>query len=278
MGAELQDLIQFVTRYRRLTVLTGAGVSTGSGIPDYRDHNGDWKRPAPVQYRAFVSQEATRQRYWARSLVGWIRFSEARPNTAHRALAAMERLGHIRQLLTQNVDRLHQQAGSRQVLDLHGRLDRVVCLDCGALTARALLQEQMASDNPEFARLAAEVGPDGDAELAGIDYGGFRVPGCSRCGGNLKPDVVMFGETLPRARVTAALDALLASDALLVIGSSLMVYSGFRFCRVAAEHGLPIAAINRGRTRADDLFSLKIDAPCEQVLPPLAATLAGSGT
>jgi NAD-dependent SIR2 family protein deacetylase len=274
MHSTLPQLREFIIRHRRLTVLTGAGLSTGSGIPDYRDHQGAWKHPAPVQYRDFVRREATRQRYWARSLAGWERFSSARPNPAHLALAAIERLGYVGQLLTQNVDRLHQQAGSRQVMDLHGRLDRVVCLDCGALTARAPLQRQLAADNPRFTRLAAATAPDGDAELAATDFTDFRVPVCSRCGGTLKPDVVFFGEALPKRRVAAALDALLASNALLVIGSSLMVYSGFRFCRVAAEHGLPIAAINLGRTRADDLLELKVSARCERLLPPLAKWLA----
>ncbi|MBT8429040.1 MAG: NAD-dependent protein deacetylase [Gammaproteobacteria bacterium] len=265
----IQRLKVFLQTHPRLFVLTGAGISTASGIPDYRDENGDWKRPAPVQYRDFVDQAATRRRYWARSLIGWPWFQDARPNLCHQTLADWESAGGISQLVTQNVDRLHQGAGSHEVIDLHGRLDRVICLDCRALSDRAALQEELLAVNPEFAALSAEIAPDGDAYLEHTDYRHFRVPDCPHCGGILKPDVVFFGETIPRERVDRSISALLDSDALLVIGSSLMVYSGFRFCRLAAEHGIPIAAINPGRTRADELIDLKLTERFEDVIPAL---------
>lgn len=266
--AEFQTFLEV---HPRLFVLTGAGISTGSGIPDYRDQNGDWKGTAPVQYRDFIRQLHTRQRYWARSLIGWPWFQRARPNVCHQTLAGWESSGRISQLVTQNVDRLHQGAGSRQVIDLHGRLDRVVCLGCRTESHRSAIQEQLRAGNPRFAELTAPVAPDGDAYLEDTDYDRFLVPDCPHCGGILKPDVVFFGETIPRERVQRSVSALLDSDALLVIGSSLMVYSGFRFCRLAAEHGIPIAAVNPGLTRADDLIALKLEARFEEVIPALSA-------
>ena len=217
--APIQQLQAFLHRHPRLFVLTGAGISTASGIPDYRDDNGDWKRPAPVQFRDFVDRASTRQRYWARSLVGWPWFQTARPNLCHRTLADWESAGRISQLVTQNVDRLHQGAGSCQVIDLHGRLDRIVCLDCRTLSDRTEMQQELLAGNPQFAARSAEIAPDGDASLEHTDFQGFHVPGCPQCGGVLKPDVVFFGETIPRERVNRAIDALLACDALLVIGS-----------------------------------------------------------
>ena len=261
-----EQLGAWLAAHPRLFVLTGAGVSTGSGIPDYRDQNGEWKRPAPVQYRDFVDHSSTRQRYWARSLVGWPWFRDAGPNACHRTLAQWEQAGLISHLVTQNVDRLHQRAGSRRVIDLHGRLDRVVCLECSAPAERAWMQDALLAANPGFAAGAPKMAPDGDADLDQVDFSRFRVPGCPRCGGTLKPDVVFFGETIPRPRVEQSIDRLLDSEALLVIGSSLMVYSGFRFCRLAAEHGIPIAAINPGRTRADDLLELKLSARFEDLI------------
>ncbi len=255
-------------------MLTGAGVSTGSGIPDYRDAQGRWKHSAPIQHADFVARHAARQRYWARSLVGWPWFERAAPNANHRALAALERAGLVRRLITQNVDRLHQRAGSNRVIDLHGRLDRLRCLGCGAEGPRAPLQDRLAAENPRFAALAAEMAPDGDAAIGDLDVSGFQVPGCEHCGGVLKPDVVFFGDGVPMERVDAAMAAVRAADALLVCGSSLMVYSGYRFCKAAAEAGLPIAALNLGQTRADALLSLKVEASCESVLPALADALA----
>ncbi len=271
--SDIGALLSFVERYKCLFVLTGAGCSTAAGIPDYRDAQGAWKRGAPVQHRDFVHTEGVRRRYWARSMVGWPRFATAAPTRAHRALARLEESGFVHQLVTQNVDGLHQCAGSRRVLDLHGRLDKVECLGCGHALARAELQQSLSDLNPEFASLPGGLAPDGDAELEAIDLSGFRVPSCARCGGTLKPAVVFFGAAVPRARVDFALTRLAQADAVLVVGSSLMVYSGYRFCRAAWEQGKPVAAINLGRTRADAELSLKLHADCGEMLTALIEDL-----
>ena len=260
-------LREWLSPLRRVFVLTGAGISTASGIPDYREEAGGWKRQPPVTYQAFTGDEATRRRYWARSFAGWPRFDAAAPNAAHAALAAWQGTGRVSMLLTQNVDGLHERAGSRGVVDLHGRLDTVVCLACGERTPRALLQARLADANRGWVDTVAAFAPDGDADIQRTDFSGYVVPDCLRCGGMLKPDVVFFGENVPRERVQAAHDALLASDGLLVVGSSLMVYSGFRFARMAHEAGLPIASVTLGATRADDLIALALRADCSRVLP-----------
>jgi len=259
-------LQEFVDQHRRLFVLTGAGCSVNSGIPDYRDADGAWKRAPPVTFQAFVAQAATRQRYWARSLIGWRRIGDARPNDAHRALARLEAIGKSEILLTQNVDGLHQAAGSAKVVDLHGRIDQVRCMGCDGVSPRKALQERLERINPDWLALEALVAPDGDADLDGVDFSTFAVPACPHCGGVLKPDVVFFGENVPRPRVEAAMRHLDESEAMLVVGSSLMVYSGFRFVEAAVRAGKPIAAVNLGRTRADALLTLKVEAPCEAAL------------
>jgi NAD-dependent SIR2 family protein deacetylase len=264
--AESSPLEDFVDRRRRLFILTGAGCSVNSGIPDYRDADGAWKRPPPVTYQAFMAHAATRRRYWARSLVGWRRIRRARPNDAHRALARLEMMGKSEILLTQNVDRLHQAAGSEVVIDLHGRLDHVRCMGCERVSPREALQEELERSNPNWLALEAVVAPDGDADLDGVDFSDFAVPACERCGGVLKPDVVFFGENVPRPRVEAAMRHLDDADAMLVVGSSLMVYSGFRFVEAAARAGKPVAAINLGRTRADHLLALKAEQTCGAAL------------
>jgi NAD-dependent SIR2 family protein deacetylase len=261
--AALQD---FIARHRRLFVLTGAGCSTNSGIPDYRDTDGNWKRPQPVTYQAFIQDALTRQRYWARSLVGWRRFGSARPNDTHKALARLEALGRSELLLTQNVDRLHQAAGSTHVIDLHGRLDQVRCLGCAQLMPRVVLQDLLAALNPGWAVLDAADAPDGDADLDFAPFSSFVVPPCPHCGGMLKPDVVFFGENVPPDRVQAALRHLDQADAMLIVGSSLMVFSGFRFVHKAIQSGKAVAAINLGRTRADDMLTLKVEQPCAEAL------------
>ena len=268
-ATSIEQFKAFLSAYPRLFVLTGAGISTGSGIPEYRDENGAWKRPPPVQYRDFVDRPHTRQRYWARSLVGWRWFRRASPNRCHHALAAWESSGRISQLVTQNVDRLHQTAGTQRVIDLHGRLDQVICLDCAARFEREPLQVELLERNPEFADMTADIGPDGDAYLERADFSTFDVPDCPLCGGLLKPDVVFFGETVPKTRLVQAIDALHQADALLVVGSSLMVYSGFRFCRLADERDMPIVAITPGVTRADSMLRLKLNARFEEVLDAL---------
>ena len=258
-------LTDFIHRYPRLLVLTGAGISTDSGIPDYRDSNGDWKRKQPVQHPDFMRCEQTRQRYWGRSLVGWPVMRDARPNPAHTVLARLEQLSHIDLLVTQNVDGLHQRAGSEKVIDLHGRSDRVICMQCDFSCSRDEVHQRSADMNPAFTHYTADTAPDGDADLE-VDFSDFHIPDCPHCGGILKPDVVFFGDNVPKQRVTDALEALQRADGLLVIGSSLMVYSGFRFCRRAHEWGKPIAALTLGRTRADELLSLKISHPIGPVL------------
>jgi NAD-dependent SIR2 family protein deacetylase len=255
-------------------VLTGAGCSTESGIPDYRDAAGNWKRKPPVQQREFVGHASVRQRYWARSLLGWRYFSKARPNAAHQALARLEAAGRLYHLITQNVDGLHQQAGSRAVTDLHGRLDEVQCLGCGARIPRSAMQAELERRNPEWTALSAGHAPDGDADLEDRDFSGFEVPACAACGGVLKPAVVFFGDSIPAADTQRALGAVQQADALLVVGSSLMVWSGFRLARAAAELGIPVAAVNLGHTRADHLLQFKVEAPCGETLAALCEDLA----
>ena len=261
--SELQDFIQ---AHPRLAVITGAGVSTSSGIPDYRDEQGEWKRSRPVEFRPFMTDIKVRQRYWARSTVGWPIISRAQPNGAHRALAQLEHQGIVQLLITQNVDGLHSSAGSRDVIDLHGRLETVRCMSCTHTLPRAELQRQLLADNPTWAEIEGRVAPDGDVDIEGRDYSGFIVPVCAECGGILKPDVVFFGENVPRERVDRAFQGVAKADALLVVGSSLMVYSGYRFAEAAAAAGKPIAAINLGKTRADHLLALKIRQPAEEAL------------
>lgn len=262
----MSGLREFLETHPRLAVLTGAGVSTRSGIPDYRDEDGAWKRARPVEFRPFMTDLGVRQRYWARSTVGWPIIQGAQPNAAHRALARLESVGLVRCLITQNVDGLHAAAGHRNVIDLHGRLDTVRCMACDYTVPRAELQQRLLADNPAWAHIQGDVAPDGDFDIDGRDYGGFIVPDCLVCAGILKPDVVFFGENVPRDRVESAFTAVRSADALLIVGSSLMVYSGYRFAEAAAAAGKPIAAINLGKTRADHLLSLKINGPCDEIL------------
>jgi NAD-dependent SIR2 family protein deacetylase len=268
--AALRD---FVRTYPRLFVLSGAGVSTDSGIPGYRDACGRWLRAPPVLLHDYLGSEAVRRRYWVRSMAGWPRVAGAAPNPAHRALARLEAAGHVAQLATQNVDGLHQRAGSVGIIELHGNLERVRCLDCGAEHARDAVQRLLEQANPQALPATAAQAADGDAEVDSVGGERFRVPSCPRCAGVLKPDVVFFGEGVPRARVAAALRALERADALLVVGSSLMVYSGYRFCLRAAELEKPIAAVNLGQTRADALLALKVNEPCARALGGLVEAL-----
>jgi NAD-dependent SIR2 family protein deacetylase len=272
--AAVDSLVEFVERHRGLFVLTGAGCSTDSGIPDYRDADGEWKRRAPIMFQHFVGNEGARKRYWARSLVGFRRLRSARPNDAHDSLASLERQGRIVQLVTQNVDGLHQAAGSQHVIDLHGRIDTVRCLGCGRRSAREELQQELERRNPDFASLDGVEAPDGDADLEDTAFERFDVPACDACGGLLKPDVVFFGENVPAERVERAMRAIEQADAMLVVGSSLMVYSGYRFVAAAAGSSKPIAAINLGRTRADDLLTLKVTGRCVDALRRLTAASA----
>lgn len=274
MSDSLAQFEAFIRSHPRVVVLTGAGVSTGSGIPDYRGPDGAWKRREPVRYQEFTASAAARRRYWARSYIGWPQVESARPNAAHYALARLQRQHWLQDLITQNVDGLHSAAGGRAV-DLHGNLARVVCLDCGDLSDRSQLQARLEARNPDWAPESVDqrAAPDGDADLARADYQAFDPVDCERCGGMLKPDVVFFGEPVPRPRVAQCMAMLDAADALLVAGSSLMVFSGFRFARAAHQSGKPVAMINAGRTRADDLLSLKNQQDVGAVLAALADRL-----
>ncbi len=265
-----ERLADFIRLHPRLLVLTGAGVSTDSGIPDYRDQQGAWKRKQPVQHQEFMASAPTRQRYWGRSLIGWPVMRNSQPNPAHRYLADLEQRGRTQLLVTQNVDRLHQRAGSRLVVDLHGRADQIICMACAYRCDRQEVHDRCFDLNPSFHQYRATTAPDGDADLE-VDFSQFKVADCPQCGGILKPDVVFFGDSVPKPRVQQALDALEASDGLLVIGSSLMVFSGFRFCRYAQQWNKPMATLNLGRTRADDIVNLKLNA---RIGETLAATLA----
>jgi NAD-dependent deacetylase sirtuin 4 len=262
-------------RAGRVAVLTGAGCSTESGIPDYRGPETRERARNPIQHRDFVGSEATRRRYWARSTIGWPRMASARPNAAHRAIAELQAAGRLAGLITQNVDRLHHKAGSRDVLELHGALADVRCLECGDEQARDALQPRLLELNPGIASSEGEVAPDGDAELPAPLVEGFRVPACLACGGVLMPDVVFFGGSVPRQRVDAAFATVDAATSLLVVGSSLAVFSGYRFVLRARDRGIPIAILNRGETRGDPYATLRIDAMAGEVLPAVQARAMG---
>lgn len=256
-------------------MLTGAGCSTESGIPDYRGKGRPERPRAPIQHDAFIRSAAVRRRYWARATVGWERFSTCRPNPAHRGLAALEEQGRIVGVITQNVDRLHRDAGSRRVVELHGALADVVCLGCGRMGARAELHDRLLDENPGWLACASGLAPDGDAEIADDHVERFRVVDCGSCGGPLKPHVVFFGGSVAPATLSAAWTLFEEADALLVLGSSLAVYSGFRFARRAVADGKAIAIVNQGPTRADDLpIEVRLDVRLGELLPRLVAKLA----
>ncbi|WP_404399505.1 NAD-dependent protein deacetylase [Idiomarina seosinensis] len=262
---EQQQLRQFLKQNHPVTVLTGAGLSTASGIPDYRDSQGNWKISPPVQHRDFMQDEQLRKRYWARALHGWPVLYHAQPNKAHYALAQMQGAGEIGTIITQNVDGLHQKAGATDVINLHGYANEMICMSCGAKSPRLDMHERCLALNPQFADMAAAPLPDGDADIE-ADFDQFVIADCLNCGGILKPDVVYFGDTVPKTRVAEAKQALDSSSGLLVIGSSLMVFSGYRFARQAHAKGQPIALLTRGKTRADDLATIKLDVDISAVL------------
>ena len=275
---ELDPLVDFLAD-GDVVVLSGAGLSTESGIPDYRGPNGSLRRHTPMTYQDFLSGPEARRRYWARSHIGWRHVVRAAPNLGHRAVAEMQHAGLLGGVITQNVDGLHQAAGARDVIELHGSLDRVVCLDCGDLTSRDQLHGRLRAANPGFAATAREVNPDGDVELPEADVEQFRTVDCARCGsGTLKPDVVYFGETVPPARVHACNDLVDGAGCLLVLGSSLTVMSGHRFVLRAAKLGVPVAIVNAGVTRGDPYAAVKVDAPLGLVLQALVRRLVASTT
>jgi NAD-dependent SIR2 family protein deacetylase len=264
----LRDL----TRPGGVVVLSGAGLSTESGIPDYRGPSGSLRRHAPMTYQAFVGSEQARRRYWARSYLGWRQIASARPNAGHRAVADLQTCGVIDGIITQNVDGLHQAAGASGVIELHGGLDLVVCLACGIRETRVRMDDRLSEANADFVAHVATINPDGDAELADDDLDGFVPVGCAYCTSDLvKPDVVFFGENVPRARVDACYALVESARSLLVLGSSLTVMSGLRFVRRAAALDIPVAIVNLGPTRGDELATLKVEAPLGKLLSELAA-------
>lgn len=260
-----------------VVVLSGAGLSTESGIPDYRGPSGVARRHTPMTFQAFTRDPLARRRYWARSHLGWRLIAGAAPNAGHRAVAGLQRAGLVDAVITQNVDGLHGAAGSTSVIELHGRLDEVTCLDCGNLTSREELDRRLREANPDFVARVAAVNPDGDVDLPDEQVAAFRPVDCGICGtGMLKPDVVFFGETVPPQRVARCFAAVEQARSLLVLGSSLTVMSGRRFVIRAAKQGIPVAIVNQGPTRGDTHASVCVDAPLGALLPELAARVAGN--
>jgi NAD-dependent SIR2 family protein deacetylase len=258
-----------------VVALTGAGLSTESGIPDYRGPSGLARRATPMTLQTFTGSLAARRRYWARSSLGWRAIACAEPNAGHRAVAELQRAGLLDGIVTQNVDGLHQAAGARDVLELHGSLDRVICLDCGDLTGREELDRRLLAANRGWSAQATAINPDGDVELSEKAVEMFRVVDCQRCGGVLKPDVVFFGENVPRQRVDRAFALVESAGCLLVLGSSLTVMSGYRFVLRAAKLGVPVAIVNDGVTRGDEQATVKVAARLGDVLPELVERLGG---
>ena len=272
--SELQRLRELVDD-GDVAVLSGAGISTESGIPDYRGPTGRLRARLPMTFSEFTGSPAARRRYWARAHVGYRRMTRARPNAGHRAVAALQRRGSLSGVITQNVDGLHQAAGARDVIELHGGLHHVVCLECGHLGSRAELDDRLRAANPGFTERAVRLHPDGDAELPADDVEAFVLVGCDRCGSDqLKPDVVFFGENVPRPRVQRCYDVVASSALLLVLGSSLTVMSGLRFVHRAARDGIPVAIVTEGATRGDEHALIKLDAPLGDTLSQLLAAPA----
>ncbi|XP_068450672.1 NAD-dependent protein lipoamidase sirtuin-4, mitochondrial [Clinocottus analis] len=264
------ELLQnFVSRASRLFVISGAGLSTESGIPDYRSEGvGLYARTdrRPMQHAEFVRSAKSRQRYWARNFVGWPQFSSHQPNSAHKALQQWEQRGKLHWLVTQNVDALHSKAGQKRLTELHGCAHRVMCLGCGSISPRKELQKRFVALNPDWSAQTGGVAPDGDVFIEDEQVLNFRVPSCENCGGILKPEVTFFGDSVNKATVKFVHDRLGESDAVLVVGSSLQVYSGYRFLLAAGDRGMSVAIVNIGSTRADHLAELKVSGRCGEVL------------
>lgn len=258
---------------KRIVALTGAGISTASGIPDYRGPKTKMKKRSPIQYKEFVESAEARSRYWARSSVGWPKFIQAQPNVSHEALATLEQVGYLRGIITQNVDRLHQRAGSENVIELHGALDEVRCLNCGKMEERAHLQQRLLELNPGWDNLPSSYAPDGDADLSPSETLHYQIPPCQHCGGMLKPNVVFFGENVARPIVQDAWELLEDGEVLLVLGSSLTVFSGYRFVREAEKQGKPVIIVNMGETRGDPHATIKLEHPLQELLPQLVHEL-----
>ncbi len=273
MSTSSDVLAEFIQSHQPLVIITGAGCSAASGIPTYRDNGGIWKRSTPIQHQDFVTKLASRKRYWARSLAGWPAVAQAEPNACHRSIAEIEKMNLCSLLVTQNVDRLHQRGGHQNVIDLHGRLDQVHCLDCLDEISREDMQERLFRLNPELEFNFTQLAPDGDADVPDHLIDTIALPDCDHCGGLLKPSVIFYGGSVAKETVNKIFSAIDSARGVLVLGSSLMVFSSYRFCRQAARRGVPLTIVNSGTTRADELASLKINALCEQLLPATVQAL-----
>jgi NAD-dependent SIR2 family protein deacetylase len=262
----VEDVISQLLLKSNWLVLTGAGVSAESGVPTYRDKQGNWQRKPPVMYQEFVKNHEARQRFWLRNMAGWRFMKEAEPNSSHRYLVDIEKHNKIKCLITQNVDGLHQRAGSNRVIDLHGRIDTVGCLSCCSNVPRSEIQDRLERYNPSLSNSVGKILPDGDADIDDIDFFSMKIPDCSYCNGILKPNVVFFGDSIPKQRLVAVSQQMDLADGLLVLGSSLAVYSGYRICLAASRQGKPIVIVNQGITRADHIASVKSEDRCEPIL------------
>ena len=271
--SNLELLISELKGKNKIWILTGAGISAPSGIPTYRDDNGDWKSANPIQHNDFINHESYRQRYWARSMVGWKLTGKAKPNATHDAIRTLQKAGRVSQIVTQNVDGLHNIVGTKDVIDLHGRLSEIKCLSCEEVSKRSDYQPRLVEINPVLDDYKASIRPDGDANVEGFDMARICIPPCMNCGGVLMPNVVFFGGVVPSARVEKAFSTLAESDCILVIGSSLKVFSGFRFPRWASQNNLPMYAVNQGEMRGKELFDTILAQPCEEVMPIIANQL-----
>lgn len=269
----IDQLITSLEGKRKIWILSGAGISAASGIPTYRDHHGNWQAGNPIQHNEFINKESSRKRYWARSMVGWKITDRALPNAAHKAVTRLQQHSLVSKIVTQNVDRLHSNSGAQDVIDLHGRIDQIICLDCLQKTRRAEYQPRLIEYNPDLDNYASRILPDGDAHIDNFDSERVNIPPCENCGGILMPDVIFFGGIVPKERVQKAFDSLSSADCLLVVGSSLKVFSGFRFPRWAHQNKLPLYAINQGQMRGKEMFDLIVPESCEQVLPEIVDKL-----
>lgn len=272
--SNLETLISALSNKKKIWILTGAGISASSGIPTYRDDKGEWKSANPIQHKDFIEHESYRQRYWARSMVGWKLTGRAKPNATHHAIAALQRTGKVSQIVTQNVDGLHNAAGAENIIDLHGRLSEIRCLDCNEVSKRMDYQPRLVKNNPELDDYKATIMPDGDANVEDFDMSRITIPPCSNCGGVLMPNVIFFGGMVPKQRVDKAFCTLAESDCILVIGSSLKVFSGFRFPLWASQNSMPMYAVNQGEMRGKEFFDIIVTEPCEEVMPIIANKLA----
>jgi NAD-dependent SIR2 family protein deacetylase len=272
-SVQLGQLAQKLENKKCIWILTGAGISANSGIPTYRDDHGKWQHNRPIQHDEFINQLAFRQKYWARSLIVLKNIVNALPNSGHKAVTAMQHLGRVSQVATQNVDRLHSLAGTKNVIDLHGRLDKNICLDCGNKSNRNDYQDELETLNPEILATSAKALPDGDADISDVRTSQVSIPSCILCGGIIMPNVVFFGGSVPKFRVEKINLALAESDCVLVLGSSISVYSGFRFLKQAYKLELPLYAINKGIMRGAELFDHIVTETCETALPTLVSKM-----